>query len=168
MHRRDLRHRRQAGAGELARSRRATWPVLAAVAAALAVMIALAGIGRGQTPVASPPASPIASPVASPGAISRTPTTQMIVAGHATIAITDEEMLPAHFESAVGRNVELTIVNAGSRTHNFTMDAFDIDVDLAPGEAMTFQIENPPLGDYPYFSDLPGDEHLGGTMTVFI
>lgn len=161
---RDMRHRRQARAGELARPRRATWPLLAAIAAALAVMIALAGSGRGQTPVASPSASPVASPVT----ISRTPTTQMIVAGHATIAITDEGMLPEHFESAVGRDVELTVVNAGTRTHNFTMDAFEIDVDLAPGEATTFQIVSPRLGDYPYFSDLPGDEGLKGTMTVFI
>lgn len=164
MQSRDPRHQRQARADALARSRRATWLVLAAVAAALAVMIALAGSGRGQTPVASPAASPIASPVA----ISRTPTTQMIVAGRATIAITDEEMMPAHFESAVGRDVELTVVNAGSRPHNFTMEAFDIDVDLAPGEVVTFRIDSPQLGDYPYSSDLPGDEALKGTMTVFI
>jgi hypothetical protein len=77
-------------------------------------------------------------------------------------------MLPAHFESAVGRDVELTVVNAGTRTHNFTMDAFEIDVDLAPGEAVTFQIDAPHIGDYPYFSDLAGDDDLKGTMTVFI
>jgi hypothetical protein len=163
-----MRHRRQARAGELARPRRAAWPVLAALAAALAVMIALAGSGRGQAPSATPSASPAATPVASPGAVSRTPTTQMIVAGHATVAITDDAMTPAHFESAVGRHVQLTVVNAGSRTHNFTMAAFAIDIDLAPGDAVTFDLGVPDLGDYPYFSDLPGDEDLKGTMTVFI
>jgi hypothetical protein len=133
----------------------------------------LTGIGMptgslGQTPVpGTPSASPAASPIAAP-AVSRTPTTQMIVAGHATIAITDGEMLPAHFESAVGRDVMLTVVNAGTKPHNFTMAAFDIDVDLAPGDAVTFEIDKPRLGDYPYFSDLPGDEQLKGTMTVFI
>lgn len=168
MPQRDASHRNQARAGERARPRRVTWPVLAAVAAALVVMFALAGSGRGQTPAATPAGSTAASPVASPGAVSRTPTTQMIVVGHATIAITDEAMQPAHFESAVGRDVRLTIVNAGSSTHNFTMEAFGIDVDLAPGEVVTFDIENPPLGDYPYFSDLPGDEDLKGYLTVFI
>jgi hypothetical protein len=129
---------------------------------------ALAGSGRGPAPSATPSASPAATPVASPGAVSRTPTTQMIVAGHATVAITDDAMTPAHFESAVGRHVQLTVVNAGSRTHNFTMAAFAIDIDLAPGDAVTFDLGVPDLGDYPYFSDLPGDEDLKGTMTVFI
>jgi hypothetical protein len=162
----DMMQRHTTGAGEAARTcRRPGWVVMAAVAVMLLIAIGLPSGGSGQTPAAG---LPVASPVASPAAVSLTPTTQMIVAGHATVAITDSEMLPAHFESAVGRNVQITVVNAGTRTHNFTMAAFEIDVDLKPGEAATFQINGPPLGDYPYFSDLPGDEALKGTMSVFI
>lgn len=166
---RDIRRSQSVGVGELAHPRNAgRWTALMAVAAALVAMIALASSGHGQTPVGSPAASPVTSPVASPVAAAWTPTTQMIVAGHATIVVTDDSMTPAHFESAVGRDVRLTVANAGTRTHNFTMEAFGIDVDLAPGESATFEIDGPALGTYRYFSDLPGDEDLRGTMTVFI
>jgi len=82
--------------------------------------------------------------------------------------VTDAGFVPIHFESAVGRDVTITLINTGSRPHTFTMQGFDIDIDLAPGETASVEILQPPIGDYRYTSDAPGDEDLVGTMTIFI
>ena len=115
------------------------------------------------TPVASPEASPAASPVAQ----DLGPSTQIIV-GDITVEIRDNAIVPRHFESAVGRDISITVVNTGSEPHNFTVEEFDIDIDLAPGETATVTIDQPQLGTYRYYSDLSGDEGLEGTFTVFI
>jgi hypothetical protein len=120
--------------------------------------------GPGATPAASPGASPVASPVA---AVPQRPGANIIV-GHVTVEITDTGFVPDHFESAVGRNVTINLVNSGSRPHNFTLAAFDIDIDLAPGETASAYIPLPDLGDYHYTSDAAGDEAFSGTMIVFI
>lgn len=114
------------------------------------------------SPIASPGASPVASPVTPAG-----PSTQIIV-GKITIELTDAGFVPAHFESAVGRDVTISLVNTGGRLHNFTLDAFDISIDLAPGGTNSVEILAPSLGEYRYFSDVSGDEVMSGTMTVFI
>lgn len=135
---------------------------------------AIAGAGdhasraiQGGTPTASPEASPVATPAASPAAVDLGPSTQIIV-GEITIEITDDAIIPRHFESAVGRDITITVVNAGNQPHNFTIEELDIDIDLDPGDEQTVEIEQPPIGDYRYYSDLPGDEALEGVMTVFI
>jgi plastocyanin len=127
-----------------------------------------AGFGvHGSTPVASPAASPQASLVmATPE--SRSGPAILFVAGEITIEISDEGFSPDYFASAVGRDITITIMNAGSRPHNFTMEKLDIDIDLAPGESETVQVDPPDLGTYLYTSSAPGDEGMSGTMTVFI
>lgn len=154
-----------AGAGGNSRARRATVGLIAAV-----LVIAVTGAyGSGavdESTPAPPAASPVASPAASPVAIDSGPSTQIIV-GEIDVAITDAAIVPDHFESAVGRDVTIHVVNQGSRPHNFTIEEFGIDIDLEPGASATVEIEAPELGEYRYFSDLPDDE-LEGTMTVFI
>ena len=115
------------------------------------------------TPVASPAASPAASPVAR----TEGPAT-LFITGEVTVEVNDEEFLPQHFESALGRDIAITVVNTGTEPHNFTVEEFDIDIDLEPGETETIELDDPPLGTFRYYSDLPGDEGLEGTFTVFI
>lgn len=68
----------------------------------------------------------------------------------------------------MGRNVTITRVNAGSRTHTLTIDRLDVDVTLAPGESSFVQIDQPKLGEYVFRSTAPGDDALRGKMVVFI
>jgi len=68
----------------------------------------------------------------------------------------------------VGRNVTITRVNAGSRTHTLTIDRLDVYVTLAPGESSFVQIDQPKLGEYVFRGTAPGDDALRGKMVVFI
>jgi len=154
------------GAGRLPRAR-----IVAAVI--LIGTLLIAGLGGPSqaapaTPVASPMASPLASPAASPVTTAGERPGANIIVGQVTVEISDTGFSPTHFESAVGRDVTINLVNTGSRPHNFTMAAFDIDIDLAPGETASVDIPLPDLGEYPYTSSAPGDEEFAGTMVVFL
>lgn len=157
------------GAGKTPRAR-----IVGFATVALMVAIGVTGLSQAApgTPTASPPALPASSPMATPAA---SPVTSdggtfqaNIVVGEITIELTDSGFSPVHFESAVGLDVTIHLVNTGSRRHNFTLDAFDVDVDLAPGEKRTVTIKGPRLGEYPYRSDTPGDEDFSGVMVIFI
>ena len=50
----------------------------------------------------------------------------------------------------------------------FRIDPYDINVSLAPGERKTIVIKSPSLGDFPYYSDAPGDEGMKGNLTFYI
>jgi heme/copper-type cytochrome/quinol oxidase subunit 2 len=91
-----------------------------------------------------------------------------IIVGKVTIEISDDGFAPDYFESAVGRDVTITLVNSGSRTHTFTIDRLNVDVALAPGETTVVQIDLPKLGEYVFRSTAPGDEAFRGKMVVFI
>ena len=94
----------------------------------------------------------------------------VVTAGFVTIRLTDHGFDPAYFEAAVGQDVDVTLVNQGSRPHTFTIAALAVDVAVAPGETTTVTIPSPPLGEYDYVSTAPCDEAIGmsGTMTIFI
>lgn len=140
----------------------ARWP--AVIVVALLVLLA-GGTSRAQpgTPGASPAASPAASPMATPAGPAN-----VIIVGSVTIGITDDGLDPVHFESAVGRDVTITVENRTDRAQVFTLEAFDIELDLAPGASETVEIALPRLGNYPYSSTSEDGETFEGTMTVFI
>ena len=159
----------KARAREISRSLPIAWLVGMVIALVITGTVAVASGGQmtprmqDGTPVASPRASPAASPMAH----DLGPSTQIIV-GEITVEIRDNAIVPRHFESALGRDITITAVNTGSEPHNFTVEEFDIDIDLEPGETETVELEDPPLGTFRYYSDLHGDEGLEGTFTVFI
>jgi hypothetical protein len=90
------------------------------------------------------------------------------VASAVTIDIFDYGFDPVYVESTNGHDLTVALVNAGTREHAFRIDALNIDVKLAPGESRTIVIGNPPLGDYPYYSDAPGDDEFAGQLTFYI
>lgn len=105
--------------------------------------------------------------MASPAA--GTPSSPVVfTTGEITIEITDETMRPDHVQSAVGHELTITVVNAGDVPHGFVINELDVNLELAPGESETIEIGTPDLGEYRYYSDLPGDEGLEGTLTIFI
>ena len=118
--------------------------------------------GRSAMFVASPAASPNASPAATP--VGRS----VSVANSVTIVLGDAGFDPIYVESTNGHDLTITLVNTGTRQHSFRIDRYDINVSLAPGERKTIVIKSPSLGDFPYYSDAPGDEGMKGNLTFYI
>jgi hypothetical protein len=118
--------------------------------------------GRSAMIVASPVASPNASPAATP--VGRS----VSVANSVTIELSDAGFDPVYVESTNGHDLTITLVNTGTRTHAFRIDRYEIDVILNPGEQKTIVIHSPSLGDFPYYSDAPGDEGMKGMLVFYI
>lgn len=142
--------------------------------AALSARGAVAAIAAAPpADMASPPSSPEASPGATPGA---TPlargngraSRQVSVSTDVTIRLTDEGFDPALVQSTNGHDLDIHLVNTGTRPHGFQITSLDIDVTLEPGERKTVVITRPPLGDFPYTSDAPGDEGMTGLLVFYI
>jgi plastocyanin len=109
------------------------------------------------SPVASPQASPIASPVGR----------SVSVASSVTIQMNDSGFDPVYVESTNGHDLTITLVNAGTRAHAFRIDFYNVNVNLAPGERKTIVIQSPSLGDFPYYSDAPGDSGMKGLLVFY-
>ena len=116
------------------------------------------------TPAATPGATPLPLYTPIPASAARN------VVGRVTIELTDRGFIPSRFEDAINQEIVATLVNTGTRPHNFSIDELDVDVDVAPGETTTLTIDPRRLGEYTYYSDTPEDRALGmrGTMTIFI
>jgi len=92
------------------------------------------------------------------------------VVGRLTLQLTDRGFVPSRFECAINQDIAVTLVNSGTRPHNFSIDELGVDVDVAAGESTTVTIRPLRLGYFTYYSDVPADRDLGmrGTMTIFI
>jgi Cupredoxin-like domain len=148
---------------------------------AVAVLFAVALLGgfRARSNARQDGGSPVASPAGSPSPVGTplplfTPiaaSEARNVVGRVTIELTDRGFIPSRFENAVNSDIEITLVNTGTRPHSFTIDELDVDVMVQPGERTTFTLESPPrLKQYIYYSNTPEDKALGmkGTMTIFM
>lgn len=116
-------------------------------------------------PAAASPVAPAASPAATPGGQSAGPVS---VAGSVTIRMTDQGFEPNAVEATNGHDLTITLVNSGTRPHNFSVDHYGIDVTLAPGQTKTVTIHAPDLGTYPFYSNAQGDEGMTGELTFYI
>jgi plastocyanin len=134
----------------------------AAVIAASLVAVNARGQSAGTPAAASPVASPQATPVASPTGRS------VSVANSVTIQMSDGGFDPVYVESTNGHDLTITLVNTGTRAHAFRIDFYEVNVNLAPGEHKTIVIQSPSLGDFPYYSDAPGDTGMKGLLVFYI
>jgi uncharacterized cupredoxin-like copper-binding protein/mono/diheme cytochrome c family protein len=114
-------------------------------------------------PAATGGAQPTPAPGATPGA-----------GGEAGDAATSDqftvESYDIYFEPTeidVPSDTEVTILlpNLGAAPHNFSIDALDISVDIAPGETkeVTFTA---PEGEYEYYCNVPGHREAGMVGTL--
>lgn len=134
---------------------------LVVVAMALVTLVAGAYASHAQTGTPRP-ASPSASPAA-------TPVERLVsVTDKVTIEMTDAGFNPSIIQATNGHDLTVTLVNTGSRRHAFQIDKLNVDVSLEPGEQRTITITAPPLGDFAFVSNAPGDEHVSGTLIFYI
>ena len=84
-----------------------------------------------------------------------------------TIVSKDIMFEPTKVTIPANTDVTITLPNEGVTAHNFSIDALDISVDIAPGETKELVI-NAPAGTYEFYCNVPGHKEAGmfGTLTV--
>lgn len=145
------------------------------------VVAAVSGPGTNATDGTSVLQRLVASPAATPGAGTPAPATPVVsplaphagsrsvsVTGTVTIRLTDMGFAPDRIQSTNGHDLTVTLVNAGTRPHGFVIAPLDIQALLQPGETTIVTITSPPLGDYTFTSDAPGDDDMTGQLTFYI
>lgn len=92
----------------------------------------------------------------------------MSVTNEVTIRLTDAGFDPGIVQSTNGHDLDIHLVNTGSRTHGFQIRELHIDETLDAGERTTVTVKRPPLGEFPFVSDAPGDEGMSGLIVFYI
>ncbi|MCL6515485.1 cupredoxin domain-containing protein [Alicyclobacillus sp.] len=85
------------------------------------------------------------------------------------VTLRDTGIEPSSITATYNQPVHLTVVNAGTRTHNLVIPDFYIFTpNLAPGERTTATFTPDKRGSFPYYSDTGGrpEPGLRGTITV--
>ena len=72
-------------------------------------------------------------------------------------------------ELTIPANTDVTVVlpNNGAAPHNFSVDEFGIDVDIAPG-ATEETVINAPAGEYEFYCAVPGHKEAGMVGTLIV
>jgi len=106
---------------------------------------------------------------ATPGAGGGTPTTGATTTAATTVDVVAQDIFFEPKEVTIPANTDVTvnIPNEGVTPHNFSIDALNIDVDIAPGATESVVI-NAPAGEYEFYCNVPGHKEAGmvGTLTV--
>jgi plastocyanin len=84
-------------------------------------------------------------------------------AGSSTLTLKDNVFDPATITVAAG--AQITLMNAGSNLHNFSVEGQNIDKDIQPGETETEDLELP-AGTYTMFCKYHRSVGMVGTLTV--
>jgi plastocyanin len=83
------------------------------------------------------------------------------------VTLYDGRISPAMLTARVGQRVELEVVNAGTRTHNFVVrDFYVFSPNLAPGERTRIGFAPDRAGTFRYYSDTGGRPEPGMTGTL--
>lgn len=76
--------------------------------------------------------------------------------------VTDQAFAPNHLASPVDGRVKIHIVNAGTKEHNLVIPRYRVySRILAPGGENYVEFTADEKGDWPYYSDAPGQEESG-------
>jgi len=82
-----------------------------------------------------------------------------------TIEAHDISFNPTEIEIPSDREVTILLPNLGASPHNFSIDALNISVDIAPGETKEVKIKAPE-GQYQYYCNVPGHKEAGMVGTL--
>lgn len=82
-----------------------------------------------------------------------------------TIESHDIFFQPKEIEIPSDQEVTLLLPNLGVSAHNFSIDALDIHVDIAPGETKEVTIKAP-AGTYEFYCNVPGHKEAGMVGTL--
>ena len=82
-----------------------------------------------------------------------------------TVESHDIFFVPTEIEVPSDTEVTILLPNLGAAPHNFSIDALDISVDIAPGETKEVTI-TAPEGEYEYYCNVPGHKEAGMVGTL--
>jgi uncharacterized cupredoxin-like copper-binding protein/mono/diheme cytochrome c family protein len=82
-----------------------------------------------------------------------------------TIESHDIFFQPAEIDIPSDTEVTILLPNLGASPHNFSIDALDVSVDIAPGETKEVTI-TAPEGQYEYYCNVPGHKEAGMVGTL--
>ncbi len=113
---------------------------------------------------------PQASPEAGDAAAAETPAAggdTAAAAQEVTVTSYDIYFDPKEFTIPADTDVKVSLPNAGAAPHNFSIDALNVSVDIAPGETKDTTLKAA-AGDYEYYCNVPGHKEAGmvGKMTA--
>lgn len=147
---------------------------LALVASLFALMFAVAcgdGTGAEDQTVATPPSDYGESPAATSGDVeindrgTKTFTTEEF---EAEIEMDNEGddfyFEPTYIKSPGGSTASITLHNAGDIQHTFTIDALDVDEELAPDEEKTITVEIGTESRYDFYCRFHSGQGMRGAF----
>lgn len=110
-------------------------------------------------------AQPTAAPEAAQDAGSGEDAGDVATSDQFTVESYDINFEPKELEVPSDTEVTILLPNLGAAPHNFSIDALDISVDIAPGETkeVTFTA---PEGEYEYYCNVPGHREAGMIGTL--
>jgi uncharacterized cupredoxin-like copper-binding protein len=109
------------------------------------------------------------APAATPGAEGGTPATGATTAAAMTVDVVAHDIFFEPKDVTIPANTDVTVnlPNEGAAPHNFSIDALDIDVDIAPGATEQVVI-NAPAGEYEFYCNVPGHKEAGMVGTLIV
>jgi uncharacterized cupredoxin-like copper-binding protein/mono/diheme cytochrome c family protein len=82
-----------------------------------------------------------------------------------TVESVDIAFIPTELAVPSDQEVTILLPNTGAAPHNFSIDALDISVDIAPGETKEVTL-TAPEGEYEYYCNVPGHKEAGMVGTL--
>ena len=88
------------------------------------------------------------------------------VSGEAELELDDFYFEPTVLRGDPGSQVTLELKNEGEEEHNFSIDAQNVDEDVAPGESATVKIKIPSSGEISFYCSYHKDRGMAGALAA--
>jgi uncharacterized cupredoxin-like copper-binding protein/mono/diheme cytochrome c family protein len=124
----------------------------------------------GGYPTFPPPPAPAGGAAPTPAPAQATPGAggeagEVATSNQFTVESHDIFFTPTEIDIPSDTEVTILLPNLGASPHNFSIDALDISVDIAPGETKEVTI-TAPEGEYQYYCNVPGHKEAGMVGTL--
>jgi len=78
----------------------------------------------------------------------------------------DFSFVPPKLRGTVGAPIEITLKNTGRASHTFTIDEFNVDTEVAPGEETTLAVLPAEPGEFNYYCRFHEGRGMRGAITT--
>ncbi|MGE5690558.1 MAG: cupredoxin domain-containing protein [Pseudomonadota bacterium] len=130
-----------------ARTRRAPWPVLAALVCGLLVVAAGCGSGYSSSGTATTGSTAQGAETTIAGTAANAHGTKDVRdAGEASLELDDSYFAPTVLQGTPGQRLTVELENEGAIEHNFSIDDQSLDQDVDPGGKATVTVTFPDSG----------------------
>jgi plastocyanin len=82
------------------------------------------------------------------------------------VAARDFAFAPTNLTGAVGEPIEITLTNTGETLHTFTIDEYNVDVEVPAGEKATFDVLPSEPGEFNYYCRFHQAQGMFGAIST--